>query len=260
LGVTYQQTPRTSYTINGQGFDVIRQSAALVGVRGYNLRGSVEHRLSKNTSVGFTYERQHFEFAKAFGGADIDTGQLFVGTRIGRHWSITARGGVFHAQVKGLNSVALDPVIAALLGQSSTLQSFYRDDIYPSGDVSLTRQFKTSSLHFSFARTVTPGNGVYLTSRSDEGLVAYSYTGIHKASLNGSGGYNSLTSLGQGIAPYRNANGGAGMTYRLPYHMHFVARYDYRYQAIEDLIYKHTGYRATIGFDYSPGKVPLSLW
>jgi hypothetical protein len=162
--------------------------------------------------------------------------------------------------VKGLQSVQLSPVIAALLGQSTAIQAFYRADIYPSGQASLTRRFKTANLIFSYGQTVTPGNGVYLTSRSSTGTVGYSYTGIRKVNLSLGGGYSNLASLGQGIPPYRAFNGGGGITYSLPWSLHFVARYDYRYQQIEDLVYKHTGYRATIGITYSPGKVPLSLW
>jgi hypothetical protein len=260
LNMTYQRTARTSFTIGGDGFDVWRQSAALVGVEGYSLHGAVEHRLSKNSSVGFTYTRQHFNFPRAFGAADIDTGEAFVGTTFGRHWALTARGGVFHSEVKGLQSVALNPVIAALLGQPTTIQAFYLESIYPSGSVSLVRQFKTASLNFNYGRTVSPGNGVYLTSRSESGGASYSYTGIRRASISLSGGYTTLDSIGQGIKPYRSANAGGGFTYTLPYSLHFNARYDYRYQAIEDFTYKHFGYRASIGLTYSPGKVPLSLW
>jgi hypothetical protein len=75
-----------------------------------------------------------------------------------------------------------------------------------------------------------------------------------------SGAYDSLNSIGQQILPYRTGTGGAGITYTLPWSLHFVARYDYRYQEIESLIYKHTGYRTTVGLTWSPGKVPLSLW
>lgn len=260
LNATYMFSPRTSFTVGGQGFDVWRQSSQLVGVEGYNLTGSVEHKLSKFTSVGFSYGRQHYNFPRAYGQADIDTGQLFLGTNFGRVWNLVVQAGVFHSEVTGLQSVALSPVIAALLGQSSTIQSFYKEDIFPSGSVALTRRFKRSSLSFNFERSVTPGNGVYLTSKTDSGGASYSYTGIRRASLQVSGGYNSLASIGQGIQPYRSGNGGAGMTYTLPYSLHFVVRYDYRYQQIESLIYKHTGYSATIGLTFSPGTVPLSLW
>jgi hypothetical protein len=220
----------------------------------------VEHKLNKNTSVGFTYQRQHFSYPKAFGLADIDTGELFLGTNLGQRWSLVVRAGVFHAEVKGLQSVELSPVIAALLGTTEAIQAFYRDSIYPSGEIALTRKFKTASLNFSYQLLVTPGNGVYLTSKTENAGGSYSYTGIRKTSLSVSGWYNNIASIGQGIQPYRGVNGGAGITYSLPYSLHMVARYDYRYQAIEDYVYKHTGYRATLGITYSPGKVPLSLW
>jgi hypothetical protein len=167
---------------------------------------------------------------------------------------------VFHSEVSGLQTVALNPVIAALLGQTSTIQAFYREDIYPSGDISLTRRFKTANLNFFYDQSVVPGNGVYLTSKSENGGASYSYTGIRKVNISVTGGYNRLNSLGQGIQPYSSGTGGAGMTYTLPWSLHFVARYDYHYQQIEDLTYKHTGYRVSAGLTFSPGKVPLSLW
>ncbi len=260
LDVTMVQSARTTYTFGGQGFEVWRQSAELVGVKGYNARGSVEHKLNKNTSVGFTYQRQHFDFPKVFGQADIDTGELFLGTNLGRRWQLTVRGGVFHSEVSGLEQVALSPVIAALLGQTAAIQAFYRADYYPSGNVSLTRRFKQANMNFFYGQSVVPGNGVYLTSKNDNGGASYSYTGIRKVNLSVSGGYGSLQSLGQGIAPYRTGFAGAGFTYSLPWSLHFVSRYDYRYQEIESLTYKHTGYRVTVGVSYSPGHVPLSLW
>jgi hypothetical protein len=260
LDMTYMYSARTSFTVGGQGFEVWRQSADLIGVEGYSVRGSVEHKVNKNTSVGFTYQRQHFSYPKAFGLADIDTGELFLGTNLGPRWALVVRAGVFHAEVKGLQSVELSPVVAALLGTNEAIQAFYRDSIYPSGEISLTRKFKQASLYLSYVQMVTPGNGIYLTSKTETAGGGYSYSGIRKVSLSVSGGYNSLATIGQGIQPYRGANGGAGITYALPYSLHLVARYDYRYQAIEDLVYKHTGYRATLGISYSPGKVPLSLW
>jgi hypothetical protein len=260
LDVSLLESPRTTISFGGQGFEVWRQSALLVGVEGYNARGTIEHKLNKTTSIGFTYQRQHFDFPRAFGQADIDTGEGFLGTKLGARWTLTVRGGVFHAEVKGLQTVALNPVVAALLGQTAAIQAFYREDIYPSGQISLTRSFKTASMNFAYAQTVSPGNGVYLTSKSETGAATYSYSGIRKVNLSVAGGYNSLSSLGQGIQPYRGAIAGGGMTYTLPYSLHLVARYDYRYQEIESLTYKHTGYRVTLGVMFSPGKVPLSLW
>ena len=199
-------------------------------------------------------------FPKVFGQANIDSAELFLGTNLGRRWQLTVRGGVFHSEVSGLEQVTLSPVIAALLGQTAAIQAFYKANYFPSGQATLTRTFKTSSLNLFYGDTTSPGNGVYLTSRVDNGGASYSYTGIRKVNFSVSGGYNSLSSIGQGIAPYRTGVGGAGLTYTLPKSLHLVTRYDYRYQEIENLTYKHTGYRVTIGLTYSPGNVPLSLW
>jgi hypothetical protein len=162
--------------------------------------------------------------------------------------------------VKGLQTVQLNPVVAALLGTNQAVQAFYREDLYPSGNISLTRKFKTSDINFTLSQAVTPGNGVYLTSKNQTASLGYSYTGIRKVSLSLSGGYNRLNSLGPGIAPYQSANGGAGASYSLPWSLHVTARYDYRYQAVQALTFKNTGYMASLGLTYSPGHVPLSLW
>ena len=106
-----------------------------------------------------------------------------------------------------------------------------------------TRKFNRASLNFSYSQSVSPGNGVYLTSNLNEmAALPTDYTGIRKVNLSVSGGYYELSSLGQGIAPYRTATGGAGMTYSLPWSLHFVARYDYRYQKIENIAFIDTGY------------------
>ena len=97
LNMTYQQTARTSYTIGGQGFEIWRQSPDLIGMEGYSLQGLAEHKLSRYTSVGFSYQRQHYNFPKVFGQADVDTGELFLGTNFGQYWTFTIHGGVFHS-------------------------------------------------------------------------------------------------------------------------------------------------------------------
>jgi hypothetical protein len=268
MDFTFVQSPRTSYTFGGDGFVIRRHSSQLIGVNGYVLRGSVEHRLSARTEVGFFYSRDHYDFPKSYGKADIsnfgqsdiDVAHLIFGTMFGPRWRLTAQAGVFHSEVQGVETVFLSPAVAALFGQSTTFQVFYRESVYPSGNVALTRQFHTSALSFNYGRTITPGNGVYLTSRSEGATANYSYTGIRRVNFSITGGYNTLKSVGAGIQPYRQATGGTGLTYSLGKGFQASARYDYRYQAVEELTYKHTGYRMAIGLSYSPGNVPLSLW
>ena len=260
MDVTYIQSARTSYTVGGDGFFVRRQGAGLAGTNGYNLRGSVQHRISKRKTIGAIYEHIHFDFPPAFGQSDIDGAELFFSTAIGRRWTFSAKAGAFVAQIEGIQQVALDPVIAALLGTSFSERAFAGQSIYPSGSISLNGRFRRSALSFHYSQEITPGNGVYLTSQQKEGGASFTYSGIRNWSLGLNGGYTRLNGLGQGLQAYGSITGGGSATYRITRALHALVRFDARDQQIDVVGYKHTGYRASIGLAFSPGDLPLSLW
>jgi hypothetical protein len=258
--VTYLLSSKTSISLGGEGFLVDRQSKSLVGTNGYGAHATIQHRLSRTTTIGAEYTRQHFQYPHLFGQADMNSYQALIATQFGRHWTFSLQAGAFQTEVAGLQQVALDPEIAAIFGVSSVTQTFYRNIWSPSGAVSLSRQFHRSVLTFGYSRTVLPGNGVYLTSLGDNAVASYSYTGIRKVSLTVSGGESNLDSVGQVLTNYRQFNAGAGGTYAITRPIHLLARYDLRHQDIDFGGYKPTSYRVTIGLQFSPGNIPLSLW
>jgi hypothetical protein len=186
--------------------------------------------------------------------------EAFMGSQLGRRWTMYISGGAFQAEAEGLQQVAVDPVIAALLGVTTTTQAFYSTHVFPSGSVNLTRGFKRASLSFGYAKTVTPGNGVYLASRQENAMATFSYTGTRKLNLSFFGGATRFNSLGQSLQPYWQVNGGTGLTYNLTPAWHLTARYDARHQEIQNNPYSPTAYRITLGIAFSPGTIPLSLW
>ena len=260
MNVNFILSPRTIVTVGGDGFLVDRQASGLAGTKGYSLRGSIQHRLTRTRTVGFTYERLHFEFPPAFGQSDSNLGELFFANALGKRWTISVSAGVFQTEASGVQQISLNPVIAALLGQSYGLQAFYSENIFPSGSASLTGKFKNSTATVSYSRTVVPGNGIYLTSRQESAAVSYSYTGIRKWNFGVGGGYNTLAGIGENIQPYSSYTAGAGVTYTIARALRAVARYDAHHQEIMIVGYRNTGYRATVGLAYSPGARPLSLW
>lgn len=259
-GMTYLLTPRASISVGGEGFTVQYQSSALVGMEGYGAHANFRYRVSRLTSIGAQYARQHFQYPNFFGQSDMNLYTALFSTQIGRLWTLSANAGAYQVNSVGLQSVALAPAIAALLGVSSTVHIFASQTWIPAGQANLTRRFKNANAFASYSRTVLPGNGVYLTSRSEQGVVGYSYSGLRKATFSMSGGYISLASLGQGIPPYRMFTAGAGITYNLTHALHAVARYDVRQQEITIAGYRATAFRATLGIAFSPGTLPLSLW
>jgi hypothetical protein len=161
--------------------------------------------------------------------------------------------------VEGLQQVAVDPAIAALLGANTVQRTFYRKDIFPQWDVSLSRQFHRANVSFAYDSGATPGNGVYLTSRQTSGTVGFSYSATRKWSLSGSAGYSNLQGIGQGLQPFAQFTGGAGATYAISRLFQAFTRYDARHQEIVNGSYLQNSYRATIGVSFSPSDVPLSF-
>jgi hypothetical protein len=265
MDVSYLASARTIYTVGGDGFLVRRQSAALVGVNGYNLRGTIQHRVSRATTLGVNYQHTHFDYPRSFGEANVDQAEGIYATQLSRRWTFSLTAGAYLADVAGIRQVAVDPAVQALLGVGFTYQAFSRKVIYPSGDAKLTRQFRTAALSFEYKKTVLPGNGVYLTSRSDRGWTNLAYTGMRKWNFSIGGGYYSLGSIGQGLPAYHEFDGEAGVTYGLTRSLHIVTRFDARHQGILEGFgtapgYRHTGSLTSIGLAFSPGDVPLSIW
>ena len=260
LDVNYILSPANIFTFGADGFFLRRQASGLAGLDGYNAHGTYQHRLSRTRTVGFTYERMFYDYPPAFGQSDINVAQVFFADRFSRSWTFSISAGAFQAEVKGIQQITLSPVVAALLGTSTGTQAFYRDNVYPDGRVALTGNFKTSTLTASYSQLATPGNGVYLTSRTSSATGYYSYTGIRKWNFGIGGGYSKLEAIGQGIKPYSGYNGGAGFTYGINRYLHIVGRYDARHQEISEYSFHATSYRATLGIAFSPGDIPLSLW
>jgi hypothetical protein len=260
LDASYLPTPRTTITVGGSGYFVDRHANGLVNSRGYTLNGSLMYRLSRDTVVGGAYVHQHYDFPGNFGQSDIDTYTARISHDFGRRWSSTLSAGAFTAEVTGLQTVSFNPVIAALLGVPTGIQAFYRKSIYPAGDARLQRKFRTSDLQLGYTVGVTPGNGVYLTSRQQSGYGTYSYTGVRKWAFSIGGIYGKLASIGQGIVPYTQKSGSAGATYKFLRSLSAVARVDARDQAVDIHGYLRTSYRATVGLTFSPGTIPVSLW
>ena len=259
LEVHYRLSEHTTMTFGGDGFGVWRKATGLIGMKGYILRGSIQNRVTKRTTLGVSYQHSHYDFPKAFGESDINSLAGTFATQMGRSWTFSLEGGAYMAEVQGLQQVAVDPTIAALLGVSTTQQTFYRKSVFPQWNASLSRQFRRASLSFEYQSGASGGNGVYLTSRQDSATGSFSYTGIRKWSFTANGGYSRLDGIGQNLQPFSQFTGGTGMTYSLTHAIQMLANYQARHQEIINGIYLQNSYRAMVGISFSPADIPLAF-
>jgi len=258
--LTYYMTPRLSFNLGGEGNLVRRSSTALYGNTGASAHGDVQYRFGRNSILGADYRFSNFTYTKGFGGSDIHSVGLNYSAKVTRHVQVSMRVGGARVESLGLAQVQLDPAVAALLGESVSIQAAYSLHYVPDMSASLTDSFRHSQFGLTFTDGVSPGNGVYLASRREGGGASYSYTGIHFWNFAVNATYARMNAIVQTLGAYTSYGAGAGVTRELGKGLHAVLRLDASHYDVAGNSFLHTQYRASVGLFFSPGDVPLALW
>lgn len=251
---------RWSFDMGSEAYVTRYRSSALIGSTGIGGRANMAYRYSRHGTLGGVYSFTHFSFTHSFGASDVHVMGVLASSRLSRSWEFQSLIGVARVETLALKVIQVDPVIAAITGQTSSVGAAYFLNYSSQYDLSLTRGFRRGSLNFGVARTVIPGDGVYLTSSQDAATVSYSYTGVRHWNFGASGGYNRMKALIQDLRPYTGFGAGIGVTRDLGKGLQFVLRLDERHYNNGTSYLRRDSYRASLGFAWSPGDVPLSLW
>jgi hypothetical protein len=258
--LTFNKSSRLSFNLGGTGMLIRRRSESLVGMTGWMARGDVSYRAGRATTIGADYNFTHFDFTAMFGSSDVHTTAVDLAFRLGRYWDLGFRAGGSRVETLGLRSVAIDPVIAAIIRQSSGVEVFHGVTYIPSGQVSLSRAFRRSTVSFEYGMGANPGNGLLLTSKSRSAGMRLSYTAYQRWNFGLSAGYHTMGSLSQSMGSYESYSGGGGFTCKLKSWLHMTGRYDARRHLIDQSVLRRISHRVTLGIAFSPGDLPLSLW
>ena len=264
VDLTWRLTPRLSFDFGGDGFVVRRQSLLLAGLNGYSARASVAYRLTPRQTISAIYDNTYFDFQNAFGSSRLETTALEYSNSLTREWDLNILGGGVRVATLGLTEVALDPAIAALIGQSLASVTFHNARYLPVVEVRLIRRFKEGSLTFLYSSSVTPGNGLYLTSRQTFGDVAYSLIAGRNLRARANAGYNQLSALGQALGKYSNLQGGIQVLYKLMGATYLEVRYDYRHYTTRymtgDAFLEMDSNRVSVGLGFGLGEASSVTW
>lgn len=260
VDLVWQESARLTFDIGGDGFIVRRDALALAGLNGYGVRAGVAYRLTRRQTVGASYEAMNFDFEREYGGARLQTAALTYSIALGRNIDLQIQAGGSRIDSDGLTLVTLDPSIAAIIGQGTAVVTFSRVLFVPLEDVRLVRRFHQASFNAGYSSGVSPGNGLYLTSRQNTASGNLSYTAAHRITGALNAGYSRLATLGQSLPPYTNIQAGASLYYRLSGGLHLRLRYDYRHYSTQYLLYKVDSNRISLGMAYSPGAARLAIW
>jgi hypothetical protein len=259
--LTYQRSARLSFNFGGDYFTVHRRSQALYGTTGEAARGDLQYRVGRHTTIGANYLFTRFGFSKGFGDTNIHTASGSYSVRFSRNLEFSGYGGISFVETKFIQSIKLDPIIAAIIGQGTATSVIYRTDIAPNVGGRLSRTFHNGAFSINAATGITPGNGLFLTSKSTSASVGYAYTGLRYWSANANAGYNHNTAISNVNGTYGGYSAGLHLSRSLVRSMHFVASFDVRqYDSADYSRYQRLIYRASVGLGFAPGNIPLRPW
>jgi hypothetical protein len=261
VDLAIQKSARLSFAMGGLNFLTRYRSHSLVGTTGVGAHGDVQYRLARRSTIGATYSYEHYYYGGQFGSADIHG---FAGTfarSLAAKLEFSAALGVSRVEEKFIQDVPVDPIIAALLGVSSTTEISHFVTWTPTGSARISQSFREGVLYVGAARAVLPGNGLFTTSYTDSVTGGYTYTGVRRWSFGSSVAYDRAKSVGNFLGGYSDISGGLTASRQIARSVHVVFGYNVRkYHSSDFHNYNRAVQEGHFGIGFAPGDVPLRIW
>ncbi|MFN0102278.1 MAG: hypothetical protein ACKV2U_09320 [Bryobacteraceae bacterium] len=257
---TYTFNRRHSVRFSGTAASVRRRARGLVDLQSYGASADWVYRVSRRTSMGVSYAFSHFDFSKVFGESDIHTVGWHISRRYGRDWTFIGSLTGSRQSTVGVRTVALDPVLTAILGRATGAEVFESNNLLYGYSVGATRRYRRSYGSVTAQRAIIPGNGYFLTSINQSVGARLNYDVSRDLSLGANVEYNKLVSLGFASGNFNGWTAGANVTRKLTESFGINARYDWRTYDLQQTTFGRTGYRVTLGVTYFPQQGIASLF
>ncbi|MCU1329350.1 MAG: hypothetical protein JWN34_4720 [Bryobacterales bacterium] len=170
--LSWQKTARTLFSFGGGAFVVERGGAGFVGTTGYQAQGDVRHRYSSRLTLGLYYSYANYVSSKHVSVTGSNTGGGLVSYQVDRRTQASLKVGLSQAETLSLSRIALDPLIAAILGQPSAVVVAFQKSNFKDVAATVARDLgHRRTVTASYVRGLAPGNGLIQAS-SREGISA----------------------------------------------------------------------------------------
>jgi hypothetical protein len=266
----YQASSRLSFSVGGGFFDNIRSSSALYGALGETGSADAQYRVSRQTTVGGDYSYSHYSYTGSIGGANIHTAALTVSTRFDRWTELSLFGGAARVSSSFQQTVPIDPAILAILCPPNvvavcplTASTVINRSVFwgPDFGIRLSRSFQRGVAYLSAGETITPGNGLFLTSRTASASVGYGYSGLRKWNMSIGATYVRSLSFGNVQGGYGDLSGSYSVSRQLTGKLSFVSSFNAtKYESSSFSAYNRLIYSASIGLGYSSRDIPVRFF
>jgi hypothetical protein len=113
----------------------------------------------------------------------------------------------------------------------------------------------------SSAYSVTPGNGLFLTSTALTASAGYAYTGRRLWSFGATAAYTRANSISNVVGSYGDVSGNLSTSRQIGRFAHLTFSFSaMQYQSSSFNGYNRLTYSANLGLAFSPGNIPLRIW
>ena len=161
LGMSIQRSTRLSFNFGGGMFVNHYASAALFGTIGENATADMQYRLSRRLTIGANYNYSHYSFSHTISNSDTQSANFTVADQLSRWWEVSGYVGAARVETKFVQSVPVDPAVAAIIGITESSEVVYSVRYVPNVMGRLSRTFHKGVWFVSAGHLVTPGNGLF---------------------------------------------------------------------------------------------------
>jgi len=230
-------------------------------VTGVGAHGDIQYRASRRSTVGVMYSYMHYAFNGIYSGTDSHTVGVTYSLLLSRSTQLSGTGGISRYENVFVQTVAIDPAIAALIGISSAQRVSYQSNVIPNVAFRLSKIVPSGTVFLYASHGLNPGNGLFLTSTSTTAGVGYNYTGVRHWSISTGASYNRSLSVGNVLGEYSTYAVNLSASRQVARATHAVFSFNARkYDSGDFKNYNKWAYGVRLGLSFSPGEIPLRLW
>jgi hypothetical protein len=256
-----QKTARLSFMAGGFAVKNSRRSEALRSANGVGATGDVQYRLTRRSTIGGNYQYNRIHHERTTGGADVHSAGFTYAIGLSLRTELSAYAGATHIESKSQITTQTDPVIAALLGIRETSQIVHYLAWTPNFGVRISRRVPQGILTAAVTHGVSPGNGLFMTSKTLTVNAGYSYLGLRRWSASIQGSYYSSNAVVGATGSYGSASGGLRLSRKIGRSLHFIATHNVRqYDSATFARYRRLINELSLGLAFTPGELPLRVW
>jgi len=262
--LTWQATSRLSFSMGTSYFGIAyaspvgSNSPSLRGMTGQQARSDVNYRLTRKMTIGSYYSFSHYLYPDGFGSTAVNTAGAIFSYAFDRTTQIRFRGGLSQIESVDLQTVPINPVIAALLGVSTGAIDAYTTSKTGDFSVQFAKDFghgATASL--AYAHGVSPGNGLFQASEQESISANFATKVFRTYSFSASLGRDSLSSVSQTVSQnlgkYQSEYGQISLSRAYRRGVGLNLALEYRYFDVTGLGFVRNQLRITSGVTWGSG-------